>query len=149
MNTGPNLKTFKPAHIFGPVDTMALVFVLLACALPLGGILGVTGLVDAGTFLQTVAAVVVVLVVSIWIRSLLSGRGIQHTVEKAAIELAPETIIASIHRSNERNPDYLEQLAQCCARGEHLQNSLDYAQYLMNKDSLVRGNNRALCQLAP
>lgn len=149
MNTGTDLKIFKSARVFSSIEPMALVFVLLACALPLGGILGVTGLVDAGTFLLTVAAVVALLAVSAWIRSLFSGRGVQRTGEKAALEVAPETIIASIHRSNERNPDYLEQLAQRCGRGEDQKNSQDYAQYLMNKASLVRGNNKALCQPEP
>lgn len=149
MKARPDLEFLKRLSVFGSMEPMALIFVLLACAMPLGVILGVAGLVDAGTFLQSMALVVALLAVSAWIRSSFSGRGVFRSGEKPAHELAPETIIASIQRSNESNPDYLEQLARRRGRGEDPQNSQDYAQYLMNKASLVSGNNKALCQTSP
>jgi hypothetical protein len=146
MHSWPDLKISKFVPVFGSMEPMGLVFALLACAIPLGVILGVTGLIDAGTFLQTVVLVVALFAILAWIRSLFTRRGVLRSGEKTAHDFAPETIIASIQRSNERNPDYLEQLAQRCGRGEHLKNSQDYTQYLMNKASLVHGTNKAICQ---
>ncbi len=149
MKSSISSNLYERAGVYEPADLAPPILLFLLCAAPVAGLCALTGLMEADTFIGVVLTITVLSVTGGLLWSAIQRAGVARNSLETASRPSAVHLSSRVSDIDVGWRDRSNQSAQQQTFSGNGRDSLDYAQYIMNKSSLTLGTIHLFNPLLP